>query len=78
VIADKAEIKGTVRSFNPDVRKKLEERIRTVSAGACQNVCSDRVVTFRCVMVAGVATSFAVIVDVDYHKVTFPASSFHS
>lgn len=38
VIADKAEIKGTVRSFNPDVRKKLEERIRTVSAGACQHL----------------------------------------
>lgn len=36
VIAENARIEGTVRTFNPNVRKQIEEEIRAIVQGLCQ------------------------------------------
>lgn len=36
VISDYAKLEGTVRTLNPEVRKKVEQRIREVVSGVCQ------------------------------------------
>ncbi|GGA21090.1 M20 metallopeptidase family protein [Paenibacillus physcomitrellae] len=36
VIADKAELQGTVRTFNPEVRKQVEQELRKIVQGLCE------------------------------------------
>lgn len=37
IIADKAKIEGTVRTFNPKVREKIEAEIRSIVKGVCES-----------------------------------------
>lgn len=37
IIADKAKIEGTVRTFNPKVREKIESEIRSIVKGVCES-----------------------------------------
>ncbi len=37
IIADKARIEGTVRTFNPRVREKIEAEIRSIVKGVCES-----------------------------------------